>query len=235
LQTRGIRWIKVNKLVINNSSPLMKIFIAGVSCVGKTAIGTALAQLLDYSFFDLDHEIEEYFGTSVERIHNKCFSSHHYRSYTAKVLQSIVDKNEKYVIALTPGAMMGAHWRIIKKINCLKIVLQDKPENIFGRIRFYDIDSKQMNVEITPKEKKLYISEIRKDITYYKRTYLKTASVLWLDMQGSGHAAVVNYCKCPVTQQIRPQDALEEFACFEFFTLIFLMRSFHMNIYYNIK
>jgi hypothetical protein len=32
---------------------------------------------------------------------------------------------------------------------------------------------------------------------------LNVASVLWLDMQGTGHAAVVNYCKCPLTQHIR--------------------------------
>jgi hypothetical protein len=36
-------------------------------------------------------------------------------------------------------------------------------------------------------------------------------------MQGSGHAAIVNYCKWPITQQIQPQGAPEGFACFEFF------------------
>jgi hypothetical protein len=46
---------------------------------------------------------------------------------------------------------------------------------------------------------------------------LKIASVLWPNMQGTEYAAVVHYCKCPVTQQIRPQDAPEGFACFEFF------------------
>ena len=46
---------------------------------------------------------------------------------------------------------------------------------------------------------------------------LKIASVLWLNMQGIGHAAIVNYCNCPITQQIRPQGAPEGFACFEFF------------------
>ena len=46
---------------------------------------------------------------------------------------------------------------------------------------------------------------------------LKIASVLWPNMQGIGHAAIVNYCKWPITQQIRPQDAPEGFACFEFF------------------
>ena len=36
-------------------------------------------------------------------------------------------------------------------------------------------------------------------------------------MQGIGHVAIVDYCKCPITQQIQPQGAPEGFACFEFF------------------
>jgi hypothetical protein len=46
---------------------------------------------------------------------------------------------------------------------------------------------------------------------------LKIASVLWLNMQGIGHAVIVNYYKCSITQQIRPQGAPGGFACFEFF------------------
>jgi hypothetical protein len=53
-------------------------------------------------------------------------------------------------------------------------------------------------------------------------------------MQGIGHAAIVNYCKWPITQQIRPQDDPEGFACFEFFLLIILMELFLMNINYNL-
>jgi hypothetical protein len=38
---------------------------------------------------------------------------------------------------------------------------------------------------------------------------------------GIGHTALMNYCKCPITQQIQPQGALEEFACFEFASHLF--------------
>jgi shikimate kinase len=37
----------------------MKVFLAGVSCVGKTAIGTSLAARLGCPFLDLDREIEK--------------------------------------------------------------------------------------------------------------------------------------------------------------------------------
>ena len=35
----------------------MNILLLGVSCVGKTTIGTCLAENLGYKFFDLDREI----------------------------------------------------------------------------------------------------------------------------------------------------------------------------------
>jgi hypothetical protein len=36
----------------------MRIFLAGIGCVGKTTVGAKLADLLDHRFFDLDVEIE---------------------------------------------------------------------------------------------------------------------------------------------------------------------------------
>ena len=39
----------------------MRLFIVGVSCVGKTAIGLKLSELIGYHFFDLDDEIEAFF------------------------------------------------------------------------------------------------------------------------------------------------------------------------------
>jgi shikimate kinase len=36
----------------------MRVFLAGVSCVGKTTVGTKLAALRCCPFFDLDVEVE---------------------------------------------------------------------------------------------------------------------------------------------------------------------------------
>jgi shikimate kinase len=36
----------------------MKILLTGISCVGKTTIGSLLAQKLSYPFFNLDAEVE---------------------------------------------------------------------------------------------------------------------------------------------------------------------------------
>ena len=51
----------------------MRIFLTGVSCVGKTTVGKKLAALLGCPFFDLDNEIESFFSTPIERIRKQTF------------------------------------------------------------------------------------------------------------------------------------------------------------------
>ena len=46
---------------------------------------------------------------------------------------------------------------------------------------------------------------------------IKIANTLWPNMQGIGHAALMNYCKWQIRQQICPQGAPNGFACLEFF------------------
>jgi shikimate kinase len=75
------------------------------------------------------------------------------------------------VIALPPSGLMGGYLRAIKKANGTSVVVTDKPENILDRIRFYDIDSRPIEKNLTPKEKKLYLREIKKDITYFRSSY----------------------------------------------------------------
>jgi len=50
-------------------------------------------------------------------------------------------------------------------------VVTDKPENILERISFYDIDSNPIDKKLTPKDKKFYLREIKKDITYFRKSY----------------------------------------------------------------
>jgi hypothetical protein len=46
----------------------LQIFLTGVSCVGKTTIGGKIGGFLGIKFFDLDQQIEKFFGTSIERL-----------------------------------------------------------------------------------------------------------------------------------------------------------------------
>jgi shikimate kinase len=151
----------------------MRVFLTGVSCIGKTTIGAKLAALLGYSFSDLDEEIERLFGTSIERLQNRFLTMHSYREEASKVLIQIVTgaNTEDSIIALPPSGLMGGFWRVVKKAKGTVIVLTDDPENILQRIIFYDIDSRPIHKHLTEKEKRLYLREIKKDITYFRKTY----------------------------------------------------------------
>jgi shikimate kinase len=151
----------------------MRIFLAGVGCVGKTTIGERLAELLDYPFFDLDEEIEAFFGTSVERLQDRFLTIQSFREEASKALKHLLscEDSNNAVIALTPSGLMGGYWRIVKKEKGVTIVLKDDPRNILARITFYDKGSRLIEKDLTAKEKRLYLKEIKKDITYFGRSY----------------------------------------------------------------
>src|SRR5258708_28783970 len=88
----------------------MRIFLAAVSCVGKTTIGARLAGLLEYRFFDLDVEIERFFGTSIERLRNRHLTSHDFRLVASQALKDVVSRQDgcNCVIALPPSGLLVA-------------------------------------------------------------------------------------------------------------------------------
>ena len=80
---------------------------------------------------------------------------------------------------------MGAYWKVVNKTqDATIVVLKDTPENILKRIKFYDIDSRPIETNLTDREKSLYLREIRKDITYFSRSFQKAH--LCVDITGSG-------------------------------------------------
>jgi len=68
---------------------------------------------------------------------------------------------------------MGGYLRAVKRSAGLVVTLWDQPENILERITFYDIDSRPIERRLTPGEKRLYLREIKKDMTYFGKTYAR--------------------------------------------------------------
>ena len=118
----------------------MKICLVGVSCVGKTTMGKRLAERLGYAFFDLDAEIEDTFGTSIERLKSELLTEYSFRQKAALVLKRLVRQQEKphCVVALPPSGLMDHYARVLKQGDCVTIALYDRPEHILARITFYD-------------------------------------------------------------------------------------------------
>ena len=152
----------------------MRIFLAGVSCVGKTTIGARLADLLEYRFFDLDVEIERFFGMSIERLRNRYLTSHDFRLAASQALKDILSREDSCncVIALPPSGLLGGYWKVVSRTrNATIVVLRDTGENIFRRVTFYDIDSRPVPTNLTDLEKAHYLREINGDIAYFGRSF----------------------------------------------------------------
>jgi len=144
----------------------MRIFLTGVSCVGKTTVGAKLAPLLSRPFFDLDHEIESFFSMPIERLQGQCLTMYAFRQEAAKALTHLLKREEsgEAVIALPPSGLMDNYWRVVKRAKGTIVVLTDDAANILKRITFYDKDSNPIAKHVTEKEKPLYLKEIEKAV-----------------------------------------------------------------------
>ena len=190
---------------------MVRVFLTGVSCVGKTTIGRRLSELLGVGFFDLDEEIERFFGTSIERLQNRCITMHSFREEAGKALMHLLSRPEsrESVIALPPSGLMGRYLRVLKKSSGVRVVLRDVPENILERIVFYDVDSRPIEKNLTPTEKRLYLKEIKKDITYFRSSYERAnlqVDISGLDVDGAALrvrlALEASYRKVPGHEQL---------------------------------
>ena len=161
----------------------MKIFLVGLSDIGKSTIGTELAKKIDYKFFDFDEEVEEFFNTKISHIQSQFITEYSYRVHLSVVLKKIIEENNNYnyLVTLPPSGLRDCYLRKLKKMNCVVIALHDLPENILERITFYDDDSHKIEKILTDEEKKLYLKEIKKDNTYFNKTYKRTKFHIDLD------------------------------------------------------
>ena len=153
----------------------MKIYLIGVSCVGKTTIGKMLAEKMDYSFFDIDEEIEKYNHKPIERIQDECWGMMKFREMGSKVLDFVFSKKGNAVIAATPAGLKHSYLQVYKKYKktgeVISIHIIDKPENILNRLTFYDKDSIPIEIDLDEIKKKLYLKEIIKDYNHFKDSF----------------------------------------------------------------
>lgn len=142
-------------------------------------------------FFDLDAEIESYFGTTNERLQNRFLTPYSYRKETTNALKHLLsgDNSKTCVIALPPSGLMDSYWLLFKNLGATIIVLEDSPENILNRIVFYDIDSKVIDKHLSENEKRLYLKEIKGDISYFKRIFRRANMAVDIACLGPDDAA----------------------------------------------
>lgn len=153
----------------------MILYLVGISCVGKTTIGKMLAEKIDFSYFDLDLEIQDYYNKPIERIQDDCFSMNEYREKASKVLDYLLSKNIDSVISGTPSGLKFSYLQVYKKHKADKelysIHINDSCENILERLTFYDKDSNPIIEEMDDRKKIRYLKDIQADYNYFKDSY----------------------------------------------------------------
>lgn len=159
----------------------MNILLFGVSNVGKTTTGQLLASKLGYKFYDMDEEVKSYLHITLEEFVNTVWP-YERDKIRGEVLGKLILRQEDKVIAAT--AMYYSRWfsKYLLHDDVVAVELQDSPEHIFSRLVFSDEnDQVYKDDEYRDAHASYYLREIKKDITYYKRAFVKISRKLNMD------------------------------------------------------
>lgn len=153
----------------------MDILLFGVSNIGKTTMGSILADKLGYDFYDLDEEIKKKYKVTMQEFVDADWNRHSRDTKRGELLGEILQRKGDKVIAVSPMYYSITFSKYLKRKQTIGIELQDTPENIFERIIFTDENNQicEDSVEYREAHKSYYIREIKKDITYYKKSFEK--------------------------------------------------------------
>lgn len=151
----------------------MRLYIVGVSCVGKSSLGKALAEKYNHAFYDFDYVVMHYYNDSMDNIKDACGFINPDREYRLKVrplLKQLLEENrENVVIAMPPGGLCTEYYKLLKQHqDVIKIELIDDAEAILKRSIFLDEENRLIENVITPNNRPLYLKSIKADIRYYK-------------------------------------------------------------------
>ncbi len=154
----------------------MIIYLVGLNCVGTSTVGKMLAEKLNFKLYDLPYEMQNHYNESIERIHNKTFNLYGCTELGSVVLDKIFAKREDAIVIGMESGLKYVYLNTLKKHKkknpaLYSVYLHDTAENISHRMRFYDIDTNPIEVEIDEPLRKRYVREIKKDFTFFKSSY----------------------------------------------------------------
>lgn len=194
----------------------MVILLVGVSCVGKSAVGKKLAEELGCKFYDMEAEVEKSYAMTIARLLEATAGAGNFNAKCATVLQKLLEDHhgEDMVVALPPDGFEGRMFGVVKGAAARTVALDDDPENILKRIKFFDIDSKPVHKVLSGDEKKRCLDGLKADIAHYQKTYdlaNDRVNISGLDIDRAA-ALVKNRIRssaptAPSARKTRPHDA----------------------------
>lgn len=109
------------------------IILTGFMGVGKTSVGTRLAQDLGYVFVDTDKIIEAGQQMTISAIFSK-YGEPYFREIEAQIIQKVM-QGESQVVSTGGGAVIWDANRDAFKKNGFVVCLTARPDVIFDRIK----------------------------------------------------------------------------------------------------
>ena len=109
------------------------IFLTGFSGSGKSTIGPLLANSLGFEFIDLDKEIEQAAGKSINRIFSED-GEPYFRNLELKTLEEIVCRKD-LVVSLGGGVLESDHCFALIRQHGTLVYLKSSPEILTIRLQ----------------------------------------------------------------------------------------------------
>ncbi|MDD5076982.1 MAG: shikimate kinase [Sphaerochaetaceae bacterium] len=148
-----------------------------MSCVGKTTIGSMLAEKIGFTFLDIDEMIQEFYQKPIERIQEECLTMYEFRKRGSIVLDQILTRYIDSVVSGTPAGLKFSYLNVYKRHKQDKalysIHLYDSFEHVVNRLVFYDKDSNRIIEHMDEAKRRRYLHEIKSDYNYFAGSYKK--------------------------------------------------------------
>lgn len=112
------------------------VVLVGMMGAGKTAVGRALATLLDVPFLDSDHEIEQAANMTIAEIFER-FDEPFFRDKESRVIERLLDE-ERCILSTGGGAFMSQYNREVMSTKGVSVWLKADLDLLWSRVRHKD-------------------------------------------------------------------------------------------------
>lgn len=149
----------------------MKILLFGVGNVGKSTIGSMLAEQLGFNFYDLDEEVKKEFQMTLEEfVHTENLRWRDQKR--GRIIKKILAREEDMVFSISPISYTDNFRKRIIGDDLLPIEIVDTAANIFDRLVFSDANDKiYKDDDYKNQHKDFYMADIQADIEWYGNVF----------------------------------------------------------------
>lgn len=149
----------------------MNILIFGVSNVGKTTIGSILANKLNVKFYDMDEEVKKQYNTTLEEF-VKTGTLEERDKIRGRIIRKLLRENADKVITVTPMSYPEYFEKYLSRSDVIAIELYDAVENIYDRLVFSDEnDMIYRDDEYKNARREHYMWDIMQDLLWYGNVF----------------------------------------------------------------